>query len=145
MKTPDKIIKHDREDWLGEYMGKSINARKKPCNDCISRQSLLNKLDPLYKEKIKTAPDNMAEGFTQVSSLIRREPPVTPISIPDGATNGDVFLKIHPEVVATIIKKEGHLFDCVQLRNKEETIPFAEVYIDWWNAPYQQTKKKNKI
>ena len=123
-----------------------MNKNKESNNyDCISRQSLLNKLDPLYKEKIKTAPDNMAEGFTQVSSLIRREPPVTPISIPDRATNGDVFLKIHPEVVATIIKKEGHLFNCVQLRNKEKTIPFAEVSIDWWDAPYQQTKKKNKV
>jgi hypothetical protein len=113
---------------------------KKPYRDCISRQSLLDKLDPLYKKKIKIAPDNMAEGFLQVSSLIRREPPVTPIPIPDGATNGDVFLKIHPEVVATIIKKKGHLFNCIQLRNKGETIPFAEVYIDWWDAPYQQTK-----
>jgi len=55
--------------------------------------------------------------------------------IPDNATNGDMLLKTHPEVVATTIKKEGHLFDCVQLRMKEETIPFAEVYIDWWNAP----------
>lgn len=155
MKTPDEIIKHDREDCLKEYMGKSISPSeldkymskaidimKKPRNDCISRQSLLNKLDPLYKEKIKIAPDNMAEGFTQVSALIKREPPVTPISIPDGATNGDMFLKVHPEVVATIIKKKGYLFNCVQLRNKEETIPFAEVYIDWWDAPYQQAKDK---
>ena len=46
--------------------------------DCVSRKSLLDKLDPLYKEKIKTAPDNMAEGFLQVSNLIKNESPVTP-------------------------------------------------------------------
>ena len=63
------------------------------------------------------------------------------ILIPNGATNGDIFLKNHPEVVATIIKKKGYLFNCVQLRNKEETIPFAEVYIDWWNALYKGGKK----
>ena len=48
------------------------------CEDCVSRKSLLDKLDPLYKEKIKTAPDNMAEGFVQVEKLIKQEPPVTP-------------------------------------------------------------------
>lgn len=45
--------------------------------DCVSRKSLLDKLDPLYKEKIKTAPNNMAEGFLQVSNLIKNEPPAT--------------------------------------------------------------------
>ena len=59
----------------------------------------------------------------------------------DSKTNGDIFLKTHPEVVATTIKKEGYLFDCVQLRNKEETIPFAEVYLDWWNAPCKIDKE----
>ena len=62
--------------------------------------------------------------------------------IPDGVTNGDIFLKTHPEVVATTINNEGELFNCVQLRNKKETIPFAEVYIDWWNAPYKGSVKK---
>jgi hypothetical protein len=56
-------------------------------------------------------------------------------------TNGDMFLKAHRDVVATTIKKEGHLFNCVQLRMKEETIPFAEVYIDWWTAPYDEDCK----
>lgn len=51
---------------------------QEPCEDCVSRKSLLDKLDPLYKEKIKTAPDNMAEGFLQVSNLIKYEPSVTP-------------------------------------------------------------------
>jgi len=66
---------------------------------------------------------------------MRKEKPVT---------NGDMFLKAHPEVVATTIKKEGHLFNCVQLRMKEETIPFAEVYIDWWTAPYDEDGKGEK-
>ena len=70
--------------------------------------------------------------------VLDRQPLVSAIPISEGATNGNIFLKTHPEVVATIIKKEGYLFNCVQLRNKGETIPFAEVYIDWWNAPYKK-------
>lgn len=50
---------------------------QEPCNDAISRSSLLGKFDYCYKEKIKTAPDNMAEGFVQVEKLIKQEPPVT--------------------------------------------------------------------
>ena len=42
----------------------------------MSRKSLLDKLDPLYEKKIKTAPDNMAEGFVQIANLIKNEPPV---------------------------------------------------------------------
>lgn len=48
------------------------------CEDAISRSSLLGKFDYCYKEKIKTAPDNMAEGFMQVEKLIKQELPVTP-------------------------------------------------------------------
>ena len=51
---------------------------QEPCEDAISRSSLLGKLDNCYKEKIKVAPDNMAEGFVQVEKLIKQEPPVTP-------------------------------------------------------------------
>ena len=76
-----------------------------------------------------------------VLKMVEDEPTVSAILIPENATNGDMFLKTHPEVVATIIKKKGYLFNCVQLRNKEETIPFAEVYIDWWNAPYNPPKQ----
>ena len=77
------------------------------------------------------------EALDMAIKALQTEPSVSVILIPEGVTNGDVFLKTHPEVVATIIKKEGYLFNCVQLRNKGETIPFAEVYIDWWNAPYK--------
>ncbi|MCR5144799.1 MAG: hypothetical protein K6B67_05765 [Lachnospiraceae bacterium] len=51
---------------------------QKPCEDAISRSSLLGKLDDYYKEKIKVAPDNMAEGFVQVEKLIKQELSVTP-------------------------------------------------------------------
>ena len=40
----------------------------------ISRESLINKLDPWYEKIKKTAPDNLAEGFMQVDGLIRHEP-----------------------------------------------------------------------
>ena len=121
-----------------------MNENKKSNNhDCVSRQSLLNKLDPLYEEKIKTAPDNMAEGFTQVSALIKREPPVTPIFIPNEATNGDVIMAMFPHAKIRTnyytyyveVKLEYHSqYDTGLLFDKE-----------WWNAPYQQIKKKNKV
>ena len=60
------------------------------------------------------------------------------IYIPDNATNGEQFLISHPDVEATILQKEGHLFQVVQLRKKKDTLPFAEVYIDWWNAPWKK-------
>lgn len=54
MKTPDEIIKHDREDLSEEYMGKSISPSEldeymskvidimnEPRNDCISRQAVI--------------------------------------------------------------------------------------------------------
>lgn len=73
----EKCAKEHRQlaEWLKDY--KRLKEQE-PSDDCVSRKSLLDKLDPLYKEKIKTAPDNMAEGFLQVSNLIKYEPPVTP-------------------------------------------------------------------
>jgi rubrerythrin len=68
----DEIKEKAKADFI------ALCAEQESCEDCVSRQSLLNRLDPLYKEKIKTAPDNMAEGFLQVSNLIKYEPPVTP-------------------------------------------------------------------
>ena len=52
-------------------------------SDLISKKSLLDKLDPLYKQKKETAPNNLAEGFMQVSNLIKWEP-----SAFEGMTNG---------------------------------------------------------
>ena len=62
-------------EWLKEL--KRLKEQE-PCEDAVSRSSLLNKLDDCYKEKIKVAPDNMAEGFMQVEKLIKQEPSVTP-------------------------------------------------------------------
>ena len=62
-------------EWLKEL--KEIKEQQ-TCEDTISRSSLLEKLDDCYKEKVKIAPDNMAEGFAQVEKLIKQEPPVTP-------------------------------------------------------------------
>ena len=56
--------------------------------------------------------------------------------IPTNATNGEAFLMEHPDVVANILKAKGNLFDMVQLRHKGDTLPFAEIYLEWWNAPY---------
>ena len=61
--------------WLKEL--KRLKEQE-PCEDAVSRSSLLNKLDDCYKEKIKVAPDNMAEGFMQVEKLIKQELSVTP-------------------------------------------------------------------
>lgn len=61
--------------------------------------------------------------------------------LPDNATNEDIFLLTHPNVVATEISRKGYLFNVIQLRNKAETLPFAEIYIDWWNAPYRKEVK----
>ena len=55
-----------------------------------------------------------------------------------GMTNGEVFLTVHPNVVAEIIKKKDNIFDVVQLRHKGDALPFAEIYIDWWNSPYSE-------
>lgn len=143
MKMPDEIIKHDRKDLSKEYMGKVIDTMNEPRNDCISRQSLLDKLDPLYEEKIKIAPDNMAEGFTQVSALIKREPPVTPALIPDGATNRDVIKIIFPDIIVS--ENEGIYPDTVYLKCtniNSKPLFFMQVSKRWLDAPYQQTKDK---
>lgn len=77
--------------------------------------------------------------------ILDLQPTVNAVPISEGATNGDMFLKTQPEAVATTIKQEGCLFNCVQLRNKKETIPFAEIYIDWWNAPYKGGEIKHEL
>lgn len=55
-----------------------VQPKHTECDDAISRSSLLGKFDDCYKEKVKIAPNNMAEGFVQVEKLIKQEPPVTP-------------------------------------------------------------------
>jgi hypothetical protein len=83
----DKMIEFAKEQceifpedsYMVEYLRKTIKMlQAEPCEDAVSRISLLNKLDDCYKEKIKVAPDNMAEGFMQVEKLIMQEPSVTP-------------------------------------------------------------------
>jgi hypothetical protein len=71
------VVEHQRNIRLEE---KIKELEKEPCEDAVSRISLLNKLDDCYKEKIKVAPDNMAEGFMQVEKLIMQEPSVTPVA-----------------------------------------------------------------
>jgi hypothetical protein len=61
-----------------EFFLEVADALEQQSEDAISRSSLLGKLDDCYKEKVKIAPDNMAEGFAQVEKLIKQELPVTP-------------------------------------------------------------------
>jgi hypothetical protein len=48
-----------------------------------------------------------------------------------------MFLLTHSNVVADIVKKRGNLFDMVLLKYKGDILPFAEVWLDWWNAEYK--------
>lgn len=84
--SPNETIKTVAENMLGllkivtfeNWEKKTLPSVISTSEDCVSRKSLLDKLDPLYEKKIKTAPDNMAEGFVQIANLIKNEPPVTP-------------------------------------------------------------------
>ena len=89
--------------------------------DVISRESLINKLDPLYKQKKETAPNNLAEGFMQVDGLIRREP-----SAFEGMTNGEVIQALFPNET--------------MFEQTETCTYYGNMRFDtkWWNAPYQK-------
>lgn len=89
--------------------------------DLISRERLINKLDPWYKKIKKTAPDNLAEGFMQVDGLIRHEP-----SAFEGMTNGEVIQAVFNVMVLTV--KDGKVWV------ERIFFPFDEI---WWNAPYK--------
>lgn len=87
LKYSDKGYVVYNKDWFRKHFATEVAImtghngyiEQLTSEDCVSRKSLLDKLDPLYEEKIKTAPDNMAEGFVQIANLIKNEPPVTPI------------------------------------------------------------------
>ena len=89
-------------------------------SDLISKKSLLDKLNPLYKQKKLIVPDNLAEGFVQVESLIKWEP-----SAFKGMTFGDVF--------NSIIDVDN---DCEQVHGEDGLMWFAFSQ-DWWNSPYK--------
>lgn len=70
-----------RYEQIIEWLKELKQLRKlELCEDAISRSRLLGKLDDCYKEKVKIAPNNMAEGFVQVEKLIKQEPSVTPVA-----------------------------------------------------------------
>ena len=52
------------------------------------------------------------------------------ISIPDGATNGDMIKAMFPN---TIAYEDGEIVNVIRLDNELESNVF---YTDWWNAPY---------
>jgi NADH pyrophosphatase NudC (nudix superfamily) len=96
---------------MGEYLRKTIKVlQAESCEDAVSRISLLNKLDDCYKEKIKVAPDNMAEGFMQVEKLIMQEPSVTPTR----KKGKWIFSK-------TIFDKHGFTVECWSCHKKWKT------------------------
>ena len=58
--------------------GTPLEEIQQPCEDAISRTSLLAKLDPCFCKKEGIVSDTLAEGFMQVKKLIKGEQPVTP-------------------------------------------------------------------
>lgn len=118
---------------------------KEPCEDTISRSNLLSKLDICYKEKIRVAPDNMAEGFMQVDKLIKQEPPVIPTQkwipvsdrLPEDNTLVLVTVKVgnrEPKVRSGSYYMDGYFHidngDCWNSRDKEllAWLPLPESY-----------------
>ena len=87
--------------------------------DVISRESLINKLDPWYKKIKKTAPDNLAEGFMQVDGLIRHEP-----SAFEGMTYKDVVKAVFPNAVVIVNDLNGTV-----------RVVFSD---EVWDSPYQK-------
>ena len=93
--------------WLKEL--KRLKEQE-PCEDAVSRSSLLNKLDDCYKEKIKVAPDNMAEGFMQAEKLIKQEPSVKPVAcIAKVKFNKEDMQKIVDEKVKEMISNDKEI------------------------------------
>lgn len=119
----------------GEKMREAIEVLEQElCEDTISRSNLLSKLDICYKEKIRVAPDNMAEGFMQVDKLIKQEPPVIPTQkwipvserLPEDNTRVLVTVKVEnrePKVRSGYYYMDGHFHidngDCWESRDKE--------------------------
>jgi hypothetical protein len=103
---------YNSEPWNLLQILSNINILigEEPCEDAVSRISLLNKLDDCYKEKIKVAPDNMAEGFMQVEKLIMQEPSVTPTR----KKGKWIFSK-------TIFDKHGFTVECWSCHKKWKT------------------------
>lgn len=118
---------------------------QEPCEDAISRSNLLSKLDTCYKDKIRVAPDNMAEGFIQVEKLIKQEPLVTPTQdwipvsekLPEDNTLVLVTVKVgnrEPKVRSGNYYMDGHFHidngDCWESRDKEllAWMPLPEPY-----------------
>ena len=130
----------------GEKMREAIEVLEQElCEDAISRSNLISKLDICYKEKIRVAPDNMAEGFMQVDKLIKQEPPVIPTQkwipvserLPEDNTRVLVTVKVgnrEPKVRSGYYYMDGHFHidngDCWKSGDKEllAWMPLHEPY-----------------
>ncbi len=135
-----KMQKSISEEGYRHFQMAIKALEQKPCEDTISRSSLLGKLDDCYKEKIKVAPDNMAEGFVQVEKLIKQEPSVNPTSnleniIPKNATNGDMLLTMFDAATVYGIDKEN---DCIAICIDNNF--YQKFSYSWWNTPYKESE-----
>lgn len=117
------------------------------CKICVYEQNGICK-----KHNRRTYDDAFCDDFLRKEPFeewCKEDTKVNNEAIPSayykGITNGEVFLTVHPNVVAEIIKKKDNIFDVVQLRHKGDTLPFAEIYIDWWNSPYSEEQLKKRL
>lgn len=76
------------------------------------------------EKTMEEIPVDVCDGF-EVTDIIEKMPPVQAIPIPNGATNGDVFKAIFPNLANSNLD----LVD-VLLNTKS-----------WWNSPYKGVKE----
>ena len=79
------------------------------------------------EKTMEEIPIDVCDGF-EVTDIIEKIPTVPAIPIPEGATNGDMFMIMFPDVIIEIL-------DNTVYTNIDNGAWFS---LDWWNAPYKK-------
>ena len=76
-----------------------------------------------------------------VSRCVQHAKTVNAIPIPEGATNGDVFLNCNKD--AHVLYDDGIRVAVILVQGDEDGSPCAMFSADWWNAPYKKVGGEN--
>ena len=128
--TLDEAIKHCEE--VAEEQDKLCKRYDDASGYSRSHNESIRVADAKWCERCAKEHRQLAEWLKELKQL--REPLVSAIPIPEGATNGDMIKAMFPNARIWKVTRDNIRCACVEFNDICEIKTFP---LSWWNAPYK--------